>query len=164
VGYALIRIAAALACAALLAAPALAQDKPTAKDVTVIEKCIKAKTGRHWAWERCIGIISEPCTKNEASMPPSEVIACEDRERAVWDGILNESYGRLRAALDDEQKDKLQEMQRAWMASRDKSCEFLYVYFQGTMANPMIAACVSRATGMQALYLRSFADDVAQRK
>ena len=97
-------------------------------------------------------------------MAPSQVVACEDRERAVWDSVLNESYRRLRDALDDEQKGKLQEMQRAWIASRDKNCEFLYDYFQGTMANPMIAACLSRATGMQALYLRGFADDVADRK
>ena len=97
-------------------------------------------------------------------MPPSEVIACEDRERAVWDSVLNESYRRLREALDEGQKGKLQAMPRAWMASRDKNCEFLYDYFQGTMANPMIAACLRRATGMQALYLRGFADDVAERK
>jgi uncharacterized protein YecT (DUF1311 family) len=96
-------------------------------------------------------------------MPPSEVIACEDRERAVWDSVLNESY-RLREALDEEQKGKLQAMQRARMASRDRNCKFLYDYFQGTMANPMIAACLRRATGMQALYLRGFADDVAERK
>jgi uncharacterized protein YecT (DUF1311 family) len=150
--------------ALILSAAAFAQDKPAAKDVAVIEKCIKAKTGRHWAWERCVGSISKPCAKNEESMRPSEVIACEGRERAVWDSILNESYRRLREALDDEQKGKLQEMQRAWMASRDKTCAFLYDYFQGTMANPMIAACLSRATGMQALYLRGFADDVAERK
>jgi uncharacterized protein YecT (DUF1311 family) len=153
-----------LVAALILSAAAFAQDKPAAKDVAVIEKCIKTKTGRHWAWERCIGIISEPCAKNEESMRPSEVIACEDGERAVWDSILNESYRRLREALDDEQKGKLQEMQRAWMASRDKNCAFLYDYFQGTMANPMIAACLSRATGMQALYMRAFADDVAERK
>ncbi len=158
------RLALAAAAAALMAAPVLAQDKPNAKDVAAIEKCIKTKTGRHWAWERCIGIVSEPCMKDEESMPPSEVIACEDRERAVWDGILNESYRRLRATLDDDQKNKLQDMQRAWIASRDKNCEFLYDYFQGTMANPMIAACLSRATGVQALYLRGFADDVADRK
>ena len=153
-----------LVVALILSAAAFAQDKPAAKDVAVIEKCIKTKTGRHWAWERCIGIISESCAKNEESMPSQKVIACEDRERAVWDSILNESYLRLRGALDDEQKGKLQEMQRAWMASRDKNCEFLYDLFQGTMANPMIAACLSRATGMQALYLRGFADDVAERK
>ncbi len=62
-GYALMRIAAALACIAFLAAPALAQDKPAAKDVAAIEECIKTKTGRHWAWERCIGVISEPCVE-----------------------------------------------------------------------------------------------------
>lgn len=150
--------------ALMLCAAAFAQDKPAAKDAAAIEKCIKTKTGRHWAWERCIGIVSEPCAKNEGSMPTSEVIACEDRERAVWDGVLNESYCRLREALDEEQKAKLQAMQRAWMASRDKNCGFLYDYFQETMANPMIAACLSRATGMQALYLRGFADDVAERK
>ena len=150
--------------ALMLSAAAFAQDKPAAKDAAAIEKCIKTKTGRHWAWERCIGIVSEPCAKNEESMPPSEVIACEDRERAVWDGVLNESYRRLREALDEGQKGKLQALQGAWMASRDKNCGFLYDYFQGTMANPMNAACLRRATGMQALYLRGFADDVAERK
>ncbi len=49
--------------ALILSAAAFAQDKPAAKDVAVIEKCIKTKTGRHWAWERCIGIISEPCAE-----------------------------------------------------------------------------------------------------
>jgi uncharacterized protein YecT (DUF1311 family) len=92
------------------------------------------------------------------------VIDCEDREWAVWDDVLNRSYQALMKALDDEQKIKLHDMQRVWMTYRDKNCAFLYDYFQGTMANPMIAACTSRATGMQALYLRGFADDVADRK
>ncbi len=130
----------------------------------MIEKCMKAKTGRGWAWEHCIGIISEPCSKDEGSMTSSEVIACYDRERAVWDDILNKSYQALRKALDEDQQVKMREMQRAWIASRDKSCGFLYDYFQGTMANPMIAACVARATGRQALYMRGFADDAADRK
>jgi uncharacterized protein YecT (DUF1311 family) len=163
VGYAVIRLASALV-ALCVCAPALAQEKPDAKDSAAIEKCIKAKTGAHWAWERCIGLISEPCAKDEGRMTDREVMTCEDRERAVWDDILNKSYQALMKALDDEQKVKLREMQRAWIASRDKTCGFLYDYFQGIMANPMIAACVARATGMQALYLRGFADDVAERK
>ena len=163
-GHAVTRWLAGVIIALLTAAPALAQDKPAAKDSAAIEKCVKAKTGRHWAWEQCIGLISGPCSKNEVSMTPSEVIACADRERAVWDDILNKSYQALLKALDADQGDKLREMQRAWIASRDKTCGFLYDYFQGTMANPMIAACLSRATGMQALFLRSFADDVADRK
>ena len=152
------------AVVALGAIPALAQDKPNPKDSAAIEKCMKAKTGHNWAWEKCIGLISEPCAKNELSMPPSQVSACYSREQAVWDDILNETFRRLRDKLDATQQTKLREMQRAWITSRDKTCEFLYDYFQGTMANPMIAACVCRATGLQALYLRGFADDVADRK
>lgn len=162
-GCAVIRFVIA-AIIALSTIPALAQDKPTAKDSAAIEKCLKTKTGRHWAWEKCIGLISEPCSKDELSVPPSQVIACYSREQAVWDDILNKSYQLLRERLDEEQVVKLRDMQRAWITSRDKTCGFLYDYFQGTMANPMIAACVSRATGLQALYLHGFADDVADRK
>jgi len=159
------RIAGVLAfLAALVASPALAQDKPDARASATIQHCVKTETGRNWAWERCIGIVSEPCVKDETSMPPSEVIDCYDRELAVWDDILNKSYQALLKALDTDQQVKLREMQRAWITSRDKSCEFLYDYFQGTMANPMIAACKSRTTGRQALYLRGFAEDVAERK
>jgi uncharacterized protein YecT (DUF1311 family) len=159
------RAAAAILVVALLgASPAVAQDKPAAKDSAAIEQCIKAKTGRHWNWEKCIGLISEPCSKNEGSMKPSEVTACADRERVVWDDILNVSVRQLTAKLDGEQVGKLRDMQQTWMASRDKTCGFIYDYFEGSMANPMIAHCMSRATGMQALFLRGFADDVAARK
>jgi uncharacterized protein YecT (DUF1311 family) len=159
------RASATLIFVALLgASPAVAQDKPAAKDSAAIEKCVKAETGRHWNWEKCIGLISEPCSKNEGAMTSSEVIACADRERAVWDDMLNASFRQLTAKLDEEQVSKLRDMQRAWMTSRDKTCGFIYDYFEGSMANPMIAHCMSRATGMQALFLRGFADDVAEKK
>jgi uncharacterized protein YecT (DUF1311 family) len=163
-GYAVIRSIVSVVSALVLIVSAAAQEKPDAKDTSAIEKCMKAKTGHNWAWETCIGTISEPCIKKHPQEVPSDVIACYAREQAVWDDILNKSYQSLRKALDDDQQVKLRDMQRAWITSRDKNCEFLYDYFQGTMANPMIAACTSRATGMQALYLRGFADDVADRK
>ncbi len=163
-GYSVIRSAILFIVALFLNVPASAQDKPNAKDSATIQNCIKTKTGRNWAWENCIGLISEPCSKNETSMASSEVIACYDRERAVWDDILNASFRHLRERLDDEQVRKLREMQRAWMTSRDKTCGFIYDYFEGSMANPMMAACVSRETGRHALFLRGFADDAAERK
>lgn len=163
-GYSVIRPAILIIVALFLSVPVSAQDKPNAKDSATIQNCIKTKSGQNWAWEKCIGLISESCSKNETSMAPSEVIACYDRERAVWDDILNASFHRLRERLDDEQVRKLVEMRRAWMASRDKTCGFIYDYFEGSMANPMIAACLSRETGRQALFLRGFADDAAERK
>jgi uncharacterized protein YecT (DUF1311 family) len=144
----------------LSAIPAWAEnDKPDPRDTTTIQECIKAKTGRNWAWERCIGAVSEPCIKDETAMPPSEVMACYERERLVWDAILNDSFRRLRARLEDRQILKVREVQRAWITSRDKSCNFFYDYFEGSMANTMIAACQTRETGRRALFLRGFADD-----
>ena len=72
--------------------------------------------------------------------------ACIDRELAVWDNILNESYRRLRAKLDADQQGKLRDMQRAWIASRDATCHFYWDYYQGTMASPMSTSCVNRET------------------
>jgi uncharacterized protein YecT (DUF1311 family) len=161
-GYTVSRTKAVLTAIALLTTTTLAlsqDDKPDPRDIAAIKKCIELKTGRNWAWENCIGVVSEPCVKDEGSMPPSEVIACYSRERLVWDSILNDSFRRLREALDDKQQQKLREMQRAWIASRDKTCHFIYDYFEGTMANPMIAACQSRETGRRALFLLGFAND-----
>ena len=55
-------------------------------------------------------------------------------------------------------------MQQAWAHSRDLGCGFWYVYFEGTMANPMIAFCHNRESARRAIFLRIFAADLAQRK
>ena len=89
----------------------------------------------------------------------AEMNACIERERAVWDDILNETFRRLRAKLDEDQQGKLRDMQRAWIASRDKTCDFYWDYFQGTMASPMSAKCVNRETGRRALFLLVFLND-----
>jgi uncharacterized protein YecT (DUF1311 family) len=155
-----IRIAAILAAFGLLCTPGFAQaTKPDARDSAAIQDCVKTKTGRHWNWEKCIGLVSEPCAKDETAMPPSEIMACYAREEAVWDDILNESFRRLRTRLDETKMAKLREMQRAWVASRDKTCAFFYDYFEGTMASPMMAACTARETGRRALFLLGFAND-----
>ena len=154
------RLAFVLAPIALLAAlPAFAEGKPDARDSATIQNCIKTKTGSNWAWENCLGVVPNKCLKNEAAMPSSEVIACINRETKVWDDILNETFRRLREKLDNTQQEKLREMQRAWIASRDKTCAFFYDYFEGSMANPMIAACTSRETGRRALFLLGFLND-----
>jgi uncharacterized protein YecT (DUF1311 family) len=55
-------------------------------------------------------------------------------------------------------------MQRSWIHTRDLTCTFWYDYFQGTMANPMIAYCNNRETARRAIFLRVFATDIADRK
>jgi hypothetical protein len=66
-------------------------------------------------------------------------------------------------ALGPDQRDKLREMQRSRIHTRDLTCAFWYDYFQGAMANPMIAYCNNRETARRAIFLRIFAADIADR-
>jgi len=139
--------------------PAMAaDDQANPRDVATITRCINGKLGSKA--ETCIEIVARPCFKNDESRASSsEVTQCERRERLVWDQLLNAAYKQLGERLDGEQRDKLREMQRAWIVSRDRSCNFIYDYFQGTMANPMIATCENQETARRAIFLRSFAED-----
>jgi len=132
--------------------------KTLAADVATLRQCLAGK--RPPQQESCIFIIAKPCVGDEVSKPPSEVEACHDREQRAWDLILNDAYQLLHDKLDADQAAKLRDMQRAWVTSRDRSCNFLYEFFQGNMANPMISYCNNQETARRAIYLDGFADDV----
>jgi len=149
------------AAAGLAPPPAVgAEDdaKTLAADVATLRHCLAGK--RPLQQESCIFIIANPCVGDETSKPPSEVEACHDREQRAWDLILNDAYQLLHDKLDADQAVKLRDMQRAWVASRDRSCNFLYEFFQGNMAYPMISYCNNQETARRAIYLDGFADDV----
>jgi uncharacterized protein YecT (DUF1311 family) len=148
-----------LITAAAAAAPSTRQ---AADDSKAIQDCIKAATppGKPIAAAaRCVGILADPCLDDEKTKSTADQNACIEREQAVWDDILNESYRRLRAKLDADQQVKLRDMQRAWIASRDATCHFYWDYYQGTMASPMGAYCMDRETARRALFLLDFTLD-----
>jgi uncharacterized protein YecT (DUF1311 family) len=154
---------ALLAFLALGAAPAHA-DAANPRDVAALTQCLKGKETPKGAPESCIETVASPCFKGEeASTSDHQVTECFDREQVAWDQLLNDAYARLRAKLDETQQGKLRDMQRAWIADRKLTCDFLYDYFQGTMANPMIANCTNRETARRAILLRGYAADAKSR-
>jgi len=159
------RFAAAVPVALLVLAisSASAQNRqPDADDSKAIQDCIKtaASAGKPMsAAESCVGTVSNPCLDDPKTKSTADMNTCIDREKVVWDDILNEAYRELRAKLDDKQKEKLRDVQRAWIASRDKSCAFYWDYYQGTMASPMTASCVNKETARRALFLYGFVYD-----
>ena len=154
----------AIAFVAILISSLAVAHAQTPRGKQTIESCLatsKAKPNT----DICIGATSNPCIGNdEGAKRDSEVTACLDAEKKQWDAVLNTSYQALLKGLEPEQQTKLREMQRAWIASRDLTCGFYDDYFQGTMANPMIANCLNRETARRAVFLKGFADDLAQRK
>jgi uncharacterized protein YecT (DUF1311 family) len=143
--------------------------KDIAKDMTVIGDCLRKRDkpggSQEAAEAACLMTVARPCMGgNEAEASSRRQIACLDRERLVWDKIVNDSDKAMMAALEPDQQTKLREMQRSWIETRDLTCAFWYDYFQGTMANPMIAYCNNRETARRAIFLRVFATDIAERK
>jgi uncharacterized protein YecT (DUF1311 family) len=139
---------------------------PDARDIKTITACLQSfdqVSASQEAYEACVSKIADPCVKGDEGNDRKQ-IACFDRERAIWDKIVNDSYKTIMDGIEPEQQDKLKEMQRSWIKTRDLTCNFWYEFFQGSMAYPMIAACNNRETARRAIYLRVFVDDLSSRK
>jgi uncharacterized protein YecT (DUF1311 family) len=145
---------AGLMTVVLLVLPAAAQsERPDPADLAAVRKCIADHPGKG---EVCISMTAAACIKK--SEVPAVEIDCYHRERLVWDTLLNNAYREMNAKLDDEQKLKARDMQRAWIYSRNQTCGFLYDYFQGSMAYPMIAYCENEETARRAIFLLKFSN------
>jgi uncharacterized protein YecT (DUF1311 family) len=158
-----------LALARIVAGPLPARaDAQAAKDAATIGDCLRKQDKEKGSQEAeeaaCLMTVAKPCMGDETNASARRRIECLDRERSVWDKIVNDSYKTMVNALEPDQQAKLREMQRSWVHTRDLTCTFWYDYFQGTMANPMIAYCNNRETARRAIFLRIFAADIADRK
>jgi uncharacterized protein YecT (DUF1311 family) len=125
------------------------------KDMAAIRACAEKYAENVTEGERrCLfALVADPCAKSRGGRGPTE---CYRIEQEIWDVLLNENFGTLREQLDDDQKEKLRDMQRAWIAYRNSTCEFYYHKIQGSMATSMTAACLARETARRALLLKFF--------
>lgn len=150
----------------MLTSHAAFAEAPDARDVRTITACLQSfdkAAASQESYEACVSKIADPCTKGDEGTNKKQ-ITCFDRERLVWDHIVNDSYKTIIDGIEPEQQDKLRAMQRSWIQTRDLTCNFWYEFFQGSMAYPMIAACNNRETARRAIYLRIFVDDLSNRK
>ena len=145
-------LAVALFCGA---SPGLAAGQD---DAAAIRTCVaKYPDDADQAERKCIfAIVADPCTTMPANQSTAATTDCYNRERKIWDDLLNENFRALREDLDEQQKAKLRDMQRAWIADRDATCGFYHDKIRGSMATSMAAACVARETARRALLLKTF--------
>ncbi len=149
---------AALAAAALLsgAPSASAQSAATGRDVAAIRACAEKyadnlEEGERW----CVfALVSDPCTKRPGGQSTQGTAECFRAEQGIWNDLLNENFRALREGLDEGQRVKLRDMQRAWIAYRNTTCEFYHDKAQGSMATTMTAACLARETARRAMLLK----------
>lgn len=149
--FAILLIAAFVAFAGVMPARAEAR-KASAQETATIRDCVKQKGGTTDE-QQCVGLVAMPCTDKAENQFTHAQAECFDLERGIWDGILNEAFKALRDDLEAPEQTKLREMQRAWIVSRDATCEFYWHKIQGTMAQPMSASCINSETARRALFL-----------
>jgi len=127
--------------------------QPTAAEIKLVRDCAVNHPDDGKGEEACaFKLVADPCIEKDGSNLGTA--DCYRIETVIWDAILNENYKELMAALDDkEQAQKLKDMQRAWIAFRDATCDFYWFKIRGSMSVPMTAACQLRETARRALLL-----------
>jgi uncharacterized protein YecT (DUF1311 family) len=144
-----------------------AQEKAAPADRAAIAACLdKAKKTKVEA-ETCIGTIETPCLETPEGQSTAGMKTCSARETAVWDEKLNKAYqtlmhgdyGQTDASPDGGKTkrtgaDLIRDMQRAWLAFRDKKCDVASLPMQGgTGAGVLYGGCYMRETARQAIWL-----------
>lgn len=145
------------AAPALIARPASAAETGAASQITACMAHARQTQGDPRA---CIGTVSKPCLDRAEDPSTAGMVECIDREHAVWDGLLNAAYQTLMKRLEPGKAQKLKASQRSWLAARELTCGFYQDYYEGTMAVPMIADCVSGETALRFFFLDGFVYDL----
>ncbi|MCC6002224.1 MAG: DUF1311 domain-containing protein [Pararhodobacter sp.] len=143
-----------------LATPAAAEIRYNA-DYTRV--CLADGGGRD-----CIGLAADRCMEYSAGgYSTYGMNACLESERLWWDEALNAHYQDLRSrerANDTNAvpgqppaAEALRDMQRAWIAFRDATCQYEALrWYGGTGASGQFLACQLRLTAEQALALLGY--------
>ena len=157
----------ALAVAALIGAPAAAQD--LAIDAHRIDRCLGAYADTPMF---CVGREAQDCIDRNGAGADMIVGACFQAEAAFWDGFLNRQYrdvlslAKAREAGDegyapDNLTTAVRDMQRGWIAYRDATCDHALALARpfGSAAGPAVGKCLMEQTARQVFVLTDLAQE-----
>lgn len=136
-----------------------AGDPPLPEHKAIIEKCIAEKRKTHEKLDRCIGVVADECLDKNTDPSTYGMVNCSTIEYNVWEDRLNRTYKELISTLDPKPKVRLRDIERAWIAFRDKKCDFYQRDEGGTSVIPLGAYCMMEETGRQAVFLDEVLND-----
>ena len=97
----------------------------------------------------------DECMQKDSST--AGMIQCIDAEFAIQDKLLNQNYKKAISVLNDENKKKLKDIQRKWVAYKEAKCPF--VPPMGTLYAVTAADCYLQMTKERASALANLAED-----
>ena len=139
-------------------------ERPTAAERAALLKCLKDKRQAQQPEDGCIFSNVDVCMEKPSGHTTLGQRLCNARESAIWDELLNDRYKRLRAAVSKPGAKKLRNIQRSWISWRKAKCEMPYILFEGgTLAGPLAAGCVLKATAVRAIELGTALSSVGEK-
>lgn len=137
-----------------LGAQAQDTDEPTTEERADLAHCLRTKGRSGESEEACIFSLASVCMDKPENGSTLGQRLCNSRELVIWDELLNDRYQRLKAAVSKDGAKKLRNIQRTWISWRKAKCEMSYVLFEGgTLAGPLAAGCILKATALRAVEL-----------
>ena len=95
-----------------------------------------------------------PCAKETSQMGLNQ---CFGKVADAADAKLNRLYKELIGKAEGKEKDSLRDAQRAWIAYRDKECDYETIAEEGGSIRPMeISICVADKTNARVKEFESF--------
>jgi uncharacterized protein YecT (DUF1311 family) len=99
----------------------------------------------------------DPCPNAQSQL---EMNQCAGNAYKAADSELNQTYRKLIAMLDAEDKAQLKVVQTAWLKYRDAHCEFVGDQYKGGSIRPMIHAfCLADVTRNRTTELKGQIED-----
>ncbi len=145
-----------------LAIPGVAAAQSAKVDATVVSDCLTSADIGDIA-PSCIGQAANACQSASADGSTTlGIVDCIRAETAIWDGLLNDVYQRVRDDMRVEDSaggvinraDALRDAQRAWIAFRDADCALAYAQWQdGSIRSIVGANCHMTMTAQRTLEL-----------
>ncbi len=126
---------------------------PEAK--AAVEKCLAEKEKSNGSPELCVGVYTEACLGKSDALSTSDMMTCNSKETAVWQEHLNRDYQELLKEMKNKDKERLRDMQRAWIAFREKKCGFRQQEQEGTVGVIQNVSCYLEETGRQSFFLQT---------
>jgi uncharacterized protein YecT (DUF1311 family) len=139
-----------------LAGPGGDPPKPEVK--AAVEKCLAEKAKANKPLEECIGAVSDACLSKGESLSVHDIIDCHGEEADVWDERLNHDYQALMKTMKSPAKERVRDLERAWLDFREKKCAYRQMEDEGMVGMIQNINCYKEETARQALFLSGILD------
>ncbi len=130
--------------------------KPAVK--AAVEKCLAEKEKANKPLQDCIGVVADACLAKGEDPSTYGMIACSGDESDVWDERLNRDYQALMKTMKSPGKERLRDLERAWIDFREKKCAYRQLEDEGTVGMIQNMHCYMEETARQALFLGGLVD------